>query len=125
MRTGPEDLMADNNEQSCALAERECVPCRGGIPPLTRKLFEPLLAQLDGWQVVDDHHLTKLYPFDDFVTALAFVNRVGELAEENGHHPDLHLSWGKVRIDLWTHKIDGLAEADFILAAKCDKVFAP
>jgi 4a-hydroxytetrahydrobiopterin dehydratase len=97
------------------------MPCRGGIPPLTPAEVEPLLAQLEGWQVVDNHHLSKLYNFDDFVSALAFVNRVGELAEQHGHHPDLYLSWGKVRIELWTHKIDGLAEADFVLAALCDR----
>lgn len=82
----------------------------------------PLLAQLDGWEVVDGHHLTKTYSFIDFVTALGFVNRVGEVAEQNGHHPDLWLTWGKVRVDVWTHKIDGLTESDFVLAAKCDRV---
>lgn len=105
----------------CDLQSEECVPCRGGIPPLTQKEWEPLLAQLTGWSVVDGHHLTKDYSFPDFVTALAFVNRVGEVAERNGHHPDVHLSWGKVRIDIWTHKIDGLSRSDFVLAAKCDQ----
>ena len=111
-----------NDAESCALAERECIPCRGGVPPLTVEQIQPLLEQLEGWQVVDEHHLSKHYAFDDFVTALAFVNRVGAVAEKNGHHPDLYLSWGKVRIDLWTHKIDGLTESDFVLAAKCDLV---
>lgn len=108
----------------CDLASRECVPCRGGIPPLEAEAYGPLLAQLDGWHVIEGHHLTKDYAFEDFVTALAFVNRVGDVAEQNGHHPDLHLSWGKVRIELWTHKIDGLSESDFVLAAKCDQVAA-
>ena len=107
---------------ACDLADRECVPCRGGIPPLSADEIRPLLEQLAGWQVVDDHHLTKSWEFDDFATALAFVNRVGDVAETNGHHPDIFLSWGKVRIELWTHKIDGLSESDFILAAKCDLV---
>lgn len=107
---------------SCDLASRECVPCRGGIPPLTGEQIAPLLAQLDGWQVVDGHHLTKEWSFDDFATALAFVNRIGEVAERSGHHPDIYLAWGKVRIEMWTHKIDGLSESDFILAAKCDAV---
>jgi 4a-hydroxytetrahydrobiopterin dehydratase len=97
-----------------------CVPCRGGIPPLTEPEWSSLLAQLSGWQVVEGHHLEKTYTFDDFAQALAFVNRVCGVAESNGHHPDIYLTWGKVRITLWTHKIDGLTESDFILAAKCD-----
>jgi 4a-hydroxytetrahydrobiopterin dehydratase len=108
--------------ESCDLANRECVPCRGGIPALTQEQQGPLLAQLQGWSVVGGHHLSKTYTFPDFVTALAFVNRVGDVAERNGHHPDLALSWGKVRVDVWTHKIDGLTESDFVLAAKCDQV---
>lgn len=106
----------------CELASRECVPCRGGVPPLTPAEREPLLKQLEGWSVVDGHHLSKLYTFPDFVSALEFVNRVGRVAEENGHHPDIWLSWGKVRVDIFTHKIDGLTESDFVLAAKCDRV---
>jgi 4a-hydroxytetrahydrobiopterin dehydratase len=77
-------------------------------------------SQVSGWQVVNDHHLEKNYPFPDFKTALDFVNRVGEIAEQEGHHPDLYLSWGKVGVKIWTHKIDGLTESDFILAAKMD-----
>ena len=113
--------MTDSN-QACELANRECVPCKGGVAPLGAEQIAPLLAQLDGWQVVDNHHLAKRYAFDDFVSALAFVNRVGEVAEANGHHPDLYLTWGKASTEIYTHKIDGLAEADFILAAKCDRV---
>jgi 4a-hydroxytetrahydrobiopterin dehydratase len=108
-------------DPSCDLASRECAPCRGNVPRLTAQQIEPLLAQLPGWSVVAEHHLSKSYEFDDFVSALAFVNRVGELAERVGHHPDVALSWGKVRLELWTHKIDGLSEADFVLAAKCDR----
>ena len=104
------------------LASKVCVPCRGGVPPLTEEQQAPLLAQLEGWRVVDNHHLAKKYEFPDFVKALAFVNRVGEVAEENGHHPDLYLTWGKVGIEIYTHKINGLTESDFVLAAKCDKV---
>lgn len=106
---------------SCSLADKACVPCRGGVPPLTAAERAPLLAQLQGWAVVAEHHLSKGYDFPDFASALAFVNRVGAIAEQNGHHPDIHLAWGKVRIDIWTHKIDGLTESDFILAAKCDQ----
>jgi 4a-hydroxytetrahydrobiopterin dehydratase len=106
----------------CDLASKECVPCRGGVPPLSAEERAPLLGQLLGWQVVDGHHLQKSYTFKDFALALAFVNRVGALAEQNGHHPDLSLSWGKVGIEIYTHKIDGLTESDFVLAAKCDTV---
>lgn len=109
-----------SDEEVCSLASRECVPCRGGVPALMPEEYAPLLAQLRGWSVVDEHHLTKTYAFPDFVSGLAFVNRVGEVAERNGHHPDLHLAWGRVAIEIWTHKIDGLTESDFILAAKCD-----
>ncbi len=103
------------------LANKECVPCRGGHPPLNPGQFAPLLKQLSGWTVERDHHLTKTYSFPDFVSALAFVNRVGELAEQQGHHPDVYLAWGKVRLDIWTHKIDGLTESDFVFAAKADR----
>lgn len=103
------------------LASKECVPCQGGIPPLKGKAIKELQAQLDGWEVQDEHHLTKTYKFDDFAGALAFVNRVGEVAEAEGHHPDVYLAWGKVRLDVWTHKIDGLTESDFVFAAKADK----
>lgn len=106
------------------LVEKHCVPCRGGVPPLTRAQYEPLLGELDGWSVVDDHHLARTYAFPDFASALAFTNRVGAIAEEEGHHPDIHLAWGKVRVEIWTHKIDGLTESDFVLAAKCDAAHA-
>ncbi|MBV9270983.1 MAG: 4a-hydroxytetrahydrobiopterin dehydratase [Candidatus Eremiobacteraeota bacterium] len=107
------------------LAEKTCVPCRGGIPPLRPDEIAPLLGQLNGdWEVVENHHLRKTYRFKNFKEALAFTNRVGELAESIGHHPDIYLAWGKVRLEIWTHKIDGLAEADFIFAAKCDRVLS-
>src|SRR5262249_59988432 len=97
-------------------------PCRGGVPPLGAQAIAELLKQIDGWQAVDLHHLTKTYRLPDFKSALAFVNRVGAMAEEQGHHPDIYLAWGKVRIEIWTHKIDGLTESDFVFAAKCDRL---
>jgi 4a-hydroxytetrahydrobiopterin dehydratase len=104
------------------LSDLKCVPCQGGVPPLAGGEIDRLKVQLDGWDVVDGHHLRKQLSFPDFAQALAFVNRVGALAEEEGHHPDLRLSWGAVEIELWTHKIDGLTESDFILAAKIDRL---
>ncbi len=102
------------------LAEKSCVPCRGGIPPLTASQIQPLLHQVDGWEVVDNHHLKKVFRFPDFKEALDFVNRAGTIAEEQDHHPDICLAWGKVEITIWTHKINGLTESDFILSAKLD-----
>ena len=102
------------------LAEKHCVPCRGGVPPLKGEELQRMLALVTGWQVWNEHHLSKTYAFPDFRTALDFVNRVGAVAEQEGHHPDLYLSWGKVRVEIWTHKIDGLTESDFILAARVD-----
>jgi 4a-hydroxytetrahydrobiopterin dehydratase len=103
------------------LAKKHCVPCRGGVPPLDREEIRQLQEQLGGdWSVVDDHHLQKEYKFADFAEALAFTNKVGALAEEEGHHPDIWLSWGKVEVKIWTHKIDGLTASDFVLAAKAD-----
>ena len=107
------------------LASKSCIPCRGGVPPLAADARDRLLAELGrGWQVVDGHHLAKTYEFPNFVDALAFVNAVGAIAEQEGHHPDLHLSWGKVSVEIWTHKIDGLTESDFVLAAKAERAFA-
>lgn len=102
------------------LSAKSCVPCKGGVPPLSAAEIEPLHERLNRWDVVDNHHLTKDYSFGDFATALAWVNQIGELAEQEAHHPDIYLAWGKVRVDIWTHKIDGLTESDFILAAKID-----
>jgi 4a-hydroxytetrahydrobiopterin dehydratase len=107
-----------------SLAEKQCVPCRGGVPPLAGKELENLSSQLSGWTVSSGHHLEKSYKFPDFRAALAFVNRVGEVAEEQGHHPELGLGWGHVDVRIWTHKIDGLTESDFILAAKLDRFLA-
>jgi 4a-hydroxytetrahydrobiopterin dehydratase len=104
------------------LADLQCVPCRGGVPPLQGQEIERLLPQLEGWQVVNEHHLQKTYRFKDFRESLEFVNKVGELAESQGHHPDICFGWGKAEVTIWTHKIDGLTESDFVLAAKIDKL---
>jgi 4a-hydroxytetrahydrobiopterin dehydratase len=103
------------------LASRNCVPCRGDVPPLGRQEREKLIKELDGWEVADEHHLRKAFEFKDFREALGFVNRTGALAEEQGHHPDIFFGWGHAEVSIWTHKIDGLTESDFILAAKIDK----
>ena len=106
-----------------ALAEKECVQCKGGVPPLKGKDLAQLHSELKpGWQIINEHHLEREFKFKDFREALSFTNRVGELAEAQGHHPDIYLSWGKVKVTTWTHKIDGLTESDFVLAAKVDRL---
>jgi 4a-hydroxytetrahydrobiopterin dehydratase len=104
-----------------SLADRQCVPCKGGVPPLTAEQIASLLAQIQGWSVVDNHHLEKRYTLQNFATALALVNRIGAIAEEQNHHPDIFLAWGKLEVKIWTHKINGLTESDFVFAAKCDR----
>ncbi|MGM0507190.1 MAG: 4a-hydroxytetrahydrobiopterin dehydratase [Bacteroidota bacterium] len=106
------------------LSEKECVPCKGDTPPLQGKELKELHQQLsDEWNLVDDHHLTRDYTFDDFQEALDFTNRVGEMSEEQGHHPEIYLTWGKVTLKVYTHAIDGLAESDFIWAAKAEDLY--
>ena len=105
------------------LADKTCIPCRGGVLPLEGEELQRLAGELGGgWQVIDGHHLEKEYRFADFRQALEFTNRIGELAEEVNHHPNIFLTWGRVRVELWTHKIDGLNEADFVWAAKADRL---
>ena len=103
------------------LAAKECIPCKGGVAPLTGPPLTELLAKLgNGWQVINEHHLEKEFKFKNFRQALDFTNQVGELAENVGHHPDIYLAWGKVKVTIWTHKVGGLTESDFILGAKID-----
>jgi 4a-hydroxytetrahydrobiopterin dehydratase len=104
------------------LASKTCVPCKGGVPPLAGGELADLSKQVPNWNVVDGHHLVRQFTFPDFKQALAFVNKAGAIAEEQGHHPDILLSWGKAEVTTWTHKIDGLTESDFILAAKIDRI---
>jgi 4a-hydroxytetrahydrobiopterin dehydratase len=105
-----------------ALADKKCVPCRGVVPPLKGEELKKLHDNIPQWQVVNEHHLHGEFRFPDFKQALDFVNRVGAIAEQEGHHPDILLAWGKVGITLWTHTIDGLTQSDFILAAKIDRL---
>jgi 4a-hydroxytetrahydrobiopterin dehydratase len=104
-----------------SLADQTCVPCKGGVPPLAAGRVEELLKQVSGWEAVDGHHLIKRWRRKDFKEALDLVNRFGRIAEEQGHHPELRFSWGWVEARIWTHKIDGLTESDFVLAAKLDR----
>ncbi len=104
------------------LASKTCVPCRGGTPPLKGEELDDLWRQIPGWEVVEEHHLRRRFRFKNFREALDFVNRVGELAEEQGHHPDVRFGWGYAEVTVYTHKIDGLTESDFILAAKISKL---
>lgn len=108
------------------LAHQQCLPCRGGVPPLRGAALDEMLRRLGGgWSVVNEHHLEKAFQFKTYAACLAFTNRVAGLAESVNHHPDIHLAWGKVTITIWTHKIDGLNEADFIFAAKTDQLVSP
>jgi len=105
-----------------SLSERKCVPCEGGIPPLNREEITSLLNQLNGWSVEGDKKITKEYKFNNFVEAVDFTNKITVVAESEGHHPDLFVAWGKVTVYIWTHKVNGLTENDFILAAKIDEI---
>lgn len=107
---------------SSEFTKEHCQPCHGGTSPIKGIALHDMLKKLgNGWKLVEEHHLEKEYKFPDFRMALTFTNRIGELAELEGHHPNIELSWGKVKVTLWTHKINGLSDNDFILAAKCDE----
>jgi 4a-hydroxytetrahydrobiopterin dehydratase len=105
------------------LADQHCVPCRSGTPPLKGDQLLPFAGQLRDWKIVEEHHVARSFAFPDFKTALDFVNRAGAVAEQEGHHPDLCLAWGKVDVQIYTHTIRGLSESDFVLAAKIDRVY--
>lgn len=107
------------------LAELTCVPCRGGVPPLGAEEVQALAVRVPDWSVRDNHHLERTWTFPDFAAALRFVNAAGAVAEEQRHHPEMLLAWGTVRVTIWTHKIKGLTESDFILAAKLDRIVRP
>jgi 4a-hydroxytetrahydrobiopterin dehydratase len=117
--------MAAQDRKTPSLKDKRCVPCTGGVPPLTGPALAALLAELgNGWKLVAEHHIEKEFKFKDFREALSFTNLVGALAEEQGHHPDILLAWGRVVVTIWTHKIDGLTESDFVFAAKTDALAA-
>jgi 4a-hydroxytetrahydrobiopterin dehydratase len=108
---------------SSELAKKECQPCQGETPPLKGEALKQMQSRLDGgWQVLNEQRLEKQFKFPDFRHALEFVNRVGDVAEEQNHHPDIYFTYGQARIQIWTHKIQGLSESDFILAAKIDEL---
>jgi 4a-hydroxytetrahydrobiopterin dehydratase len=104
------------------LADKTCVPCKGGVPPMKGQELAQMMKLVPKWKDVNEHHIVRTYTFPDFKQALDFVNKIGDLAEQQGHHPDILLTWGKAEITLWTHKIDGLTESDLIMAAKIDKL---
>jgi len=107
------------------LAGKKCLPCQEGTAPLQGDALQSLYRQLDGeWRLVQEHHLEKQFQFDNFRQALDFTNRVGELAEAQNHHPEIGLGWGWVKVTIWSHKINGLTESDFIFAAKTDQLLA-
>lgn len=105
-----------------SLAEKKCDACINAVCSLAEPEYAPLLAQVKGWSVVDKHHLQKSFKTKNFQEALDLANQIAALAEEEGHHPDLLVRWGELKIDMWTHKVDGLTEADFVLAAKIDRI---
>lgn len=108
---------------TATLSKKDCKPCKGGVPPLKGDELHALYAELGAdWQLVEEHHLEKEYKFDGYPPAVAFTNAVADLAEEQNHHPDILLRWGKVKVTIWTHKIDGLTESDFVFAAKVEEV---
>jgi 4a-hydroxytetrahydrobiopterin dehydratase len=112
--------MEPNDEME--LAAMECVPCKGGVPALKGADLERLEGRLgNGWRVVDEHHLMKSYEFPDYQSTVAFVNGAAEIAEQQGHHPNISFTYGRAEVTIWTHKIDGLTESDFVLAAKLDR----
>lgn len=110
------------SEQGAELASKTCEACRSDTPPMRSDEISALSPQLPEWEVIEDHHLRRGLRFKNFREALDFVNSVGELAEDQGHHPEIHFGWGHVELEVWTHKIDGLTQSDFVFAAKVDRI---
>jgi len=108
-----------------SLADQRCIPCRGGVPPMEESRAKELLRELDdGWHLNSNGHLERVYGLQDFAQAMALANKVADLAEDEGHHPDLYIAWGTCKVEIWTHKISGLTESDFYFAAKADRAFS-
>ncbi len=105
------------------LVKKKCTPLQEGTPPFTKEEVESYLSKIKGWHVYENHHIKKLFPFPDFRSALSFINKIGELAEQENHHPNICFTWGRVEVIIWTHEINGLHENDFILASKTDELF--
>lgn len=117
-------VLSARKDTIMSLANKACVPCQGGVPPLSKEKVTHLLAQIEpGWTINEFGHLQRDFPFKNFVGAVDFANHLTKIAEQEGHHPDLHLTWGRCIVELWTHKINGLTESDFIFAAKCDEAY--
>lgn len=107
-----------------SLADNQCVPCRGGVPPMPAERARELLGQLaEGWELNASGHLERRFSLANFLDAMGFANRIAEIAEQQNHHPDLHVAWGRCIVEIWTHKIAGLTESDFYLAAKVDRAY--
>ena len=105
------------------LASKKCIPCSGRIPPMEKKEVDKYLNDLgNGWKVNAEGHLNKVYKFQNFIESMEFANKIAEISEKEDHHPDLHISWGSCKIEIWTHKINGLAKSDFYLAAKIEAI---
>lgn len=110
-------------KKACSLADKHCVPCQGGVPPLSKKEAKELLKQLQAdWKINYSGHLYKRYKFKDFMAAMDAANKIASIAEKEYHHPNLTISWGRLLVEIWTHKINGLTESDFILAAKVEAI---
>ena len=106
------------------LADQSCVPCRGGVPPMDETGAKEFLRELeDGWRLNTGGHLEREYRLKNFMEAMALANKLADVAEQEGHHPDLYIAWGKCKVEIWTHKIKGLTESDFYFAAKADRAF--
>ena len=106
------------------LADQSCVPCRGGVPPMDETRAKEFLRELeDGWRLNTGGHLEREYRLQNFAEAMALANKLADVAEQEGHHPDLYIAWGKCKVEIWTHKIKGLTESDFYFAAKADRAF--
>ncbi len=117
--------MEASSQMMSDFSEKNCIPCKGGIPSLKGECLSVLMKEInDDWNLVEDHHLEREFKFPNFKEAWDYLNRVSEMSEEQDHHPDLELSWGRVKVTIWTHKIDGLTESDFVFAAKCDSLLA-